>query len=136
MNEEPDVRLFLLASPTVASLAGQRIYTGYLPQRVRNGEPQWPAVKITNPGNTREQLLCGTEQVVLGSFQVDTFAIERADALVLASAIRRRMVDYSGLMGAVMVQRVHLDTDFDGPAEPEPGLFRRTQIYSVWYVES
>lgn len=136
MDTEPNYYAHLVAEPEVTALAGQRIHAQQIPQQTRESPRAYPCVVFSTISRVRDPELCGASEVVQATVQMDTYGMTRAEVLALARAIRRRMVDYSGLMGTVDVQRVLTDTEFDVGPDPEPGLYRRTQTFNVWHVET
>ncbi len=131
---EPNLFLHLTSDADVFALAGARVHADEIPEQTRGSANAYPCATFTLVGSTRDAEHCGTSDVVQASYQVDSWAKRRPDARALARAIRRRMVDYSGPMGDVEVQRVLITAEFDA-TDPDPGLRRRTQTYTVWYVE-
>lgn len=112
-----------------AALVGERIFYQRARQNVRGTYMVWQRV-----GAQRQAMFCGTDGTVQGEYQVDVYGLDDVLFVNAASAIRRALVDYSGPMGAAIVKKVLLETDFDS-VDPEPGLLRRTQTYTVWYAE-
>lgn len=82
----------------------------------------------------RDQTYCGTIRVVRASIQLDSYGTEYFEALELAAAVRTALTDFRGTMGSVEVKSATLQTERD-LEEPEPGLYRRWQDWSLWYVE-
>lgn len=134
MNE-PNLYEYLRDGAAVAALCGDRIFAGLIPQHDYADLSRMPCCVFQRVGGARTQRICGQDRLVTGTYQVDSYAPKFEDAVALADAIRRRLVDYLGPMGSVSVKGVFLDADFDAGPEPEPGLYRRSQTYSVWYSE-
>jgi hypothetical protein len=126
---EPNLHDFLIAQPAVAVLVGTNVF----PDKVRQGV-KMPAIVWQKTASLRQQKPCGTDGLVLGSFQVDIYATTRAVARELATEVLEAMLDFAGLMGDCIVKHCALTTDFDS-VDPEPGLLRRTQLWDIWYVE-
>lgn len=125
---EPNLRL-LLDVPSVTAEIGQRLYCQRAPDNVRGTYAVWKRA-----GGTRESTLCGRNSLVEGSYQIDIYARDAVPMVNAARAIRRAMLDDIDVRGSAGIRRVLLENDFDS-VDPDPGLNRRTQIYSVWYVE-
>lgn len=126
---EPNFHYFLTGVSEVRDLVAGRIY----PDMVRQGSAL-PAIVVSRTGGIRQQMLCGTDGLVRGSFQLDVYGKTRADVRELARRVIVAMLDYKGMMGTCVVKHCALSTDFDS-VDPEPGLLRRTQLWDIWYVE-
>lgn len=134
-TEEPNLFEYLASVPAVAALIGDRIYAGRIPQSVRGKTaPVMDCVVFQRTGDVRGVDFCATDEVVAADYQIDCYSPDDVKVLKVARAVRRALVDYKGLMGAIRVQRVFINSSFDGQEE-EPGLCRRTQLYTIWYVE-
>ncbi len=132
---EPNLYSFLKDGPEVSALVANRIYLQMIPQHVWTDPPKMPCAVYSRIGAGRQPMLCATDNLVQATYQVDSYAIKPETAVAVARAIRRRLVDYSGPMGDVVVKAVRLETDSDIGPDPTPGLFRRMQQYTVWYAE-
>lgn len=132
---DPNLAAFLSAAPEVAAIAADRHYLLKIPQQHRDSEPAYPCTVFLTVNVAREGELCGTTDVPTCNAQIDSYALTPEAARALARAIRRAIVDYSGPMGEVVVQRAQITADFDS-LDPEPGLYRRTQTFNLWYVET
>lgn len=136
---EPNFHQFLTDLPAVNQLVAGRVY----PDQLRPGT-SLPAVVYSKSGAVRQKKLCGTDGLVLGSFQLDVYGATRQAVRELATRIvgsgRRgqtppdALLDYKGLMGVCYVKDCSLSNDFDA-VDPEPGYFRRVQLWDIWYVE-
>jgi hypothetical protein len=134
--EEPNLFEYLKAVPVVAALIGDRIYAGRIPQHVFDSDQRvMDCAVFQKVGSSRGVGFCSSDELVAGQYQIDSYSPDDVRYLHVARAIRRALVDYSGPMGSVAVRKVFLDTDFDSQ-EAEPGLNRRTQSYTIWYVEA
>jgi len=133
---EPNLYAHLIASAGVAALVGQRVYAQLIPQQVRGDPKAYPCAVFSLVSLVDASTQCETIPVPQGTWQIDAYAMDRDSAVLLASEIRRAMVDYVGLMGDVHVSSCKRSTCFDVGPEPEPGLYRRTQTFTIWYAES
>lgn len=131
---EPDLYAFLKADGAIAALIGDRIYPGRIPQQHPNDRQVIPCAVFQLAGAEYQHLFCQTDDLTGGNYQVDIYTRERDNVPAIASAIRQRLKDYSGLIGDSRVSRVQLQNQFDG-LDPDPGLYRRTQLYTIWYAE-
>ena len=136
---EPNLAHFLTSITPVRQMVADRVYPDKLPKGYK-----LPAIVYGRTGGQRQQKMCGTDGLVLGSYQVDVYCLTSKEARDLSNRIvgsgRRgstppdAMLDYKGNMGACFVKNCALMTDFDS-VDPEPGLQRRTQLWDIWYVE-
>lgn len=133
--DEPNLYEYLKGVDEVAQLVGDRIYAGRIPQHnfETDGRHQ-DCVVYQRVGAVRGVGFCSSDGLVSGSYQIDCYSPDDVAMVKVARAIRRALVDYFGPMGAVQVCRVLLDNEFDSQ-EPEPGLNRRTQTFTIWYAE-
>lgn len=119
----------------VRELLEDRVYQNRIPQHVTGARRKMDCAVYQKVGDARGVGFCSSDEVVSGQYQVDVYSPDDVRYLKLARAIRRALVDYSGPMGSVSVQRVLIESSFDSQ-EAEPGLNRRTQTYTIWYVEA
>lgn len=136
---EPNFNQFLTSLSAVNQLVAGRVY----PDQLRQGT-KLPAIVYGKTGGQRQQKQCGTDGLVLGSFQLDVYGKTRQEVRELSNAIIGQgrkgqtppdaMLDYKGLMGTCFVKNCALANDFD-TVDPEPGMIRRVQLWDIWYVE-
>lgn len=134
MNE-PNVFQFLTATAEIAGLVGDRVFPELLPQHVYEDRALMPAVVFAVSAVDRQKLFCGTDSLVAWTVTINSISPRYDEAVALADAIRRRLVDYSGLMGDVKVDTVVASTVVGGNPDPEPGLFQRVATYVIWFKE-
>lgn len=133
--DEPNLFEYLKNVPEVAALIADRIYEGRIPQHVFDSEQGVMNCAVySRVGGATGVGFCGSDGLVPAQYQIDVYALDSVAKTKVARAIRRALVDYRGPMGSVPVQLVTLDNQFDSE-EPEPGLERRTQSYTIWYLE-
>lgn len=133
---EPNIKAILALHAPLVALVADRIYAQVIPQQERNGPTAYPAVVFQRIGSQESQTLCGTDDFVAGVWQIDAYHPDRDKAIEVASAIRAAMVDYYGDADGVSVNKVRRDTAIDIGPEIEPGLYRRSQTFTIWYVET
>lgn len=130
---------FLEADAGVAALvvdsALKRIFPLLIPEHVRGDPKKMPCLVYQRIATSRTATFCGTDSLVNVSMQIDCYALNYVSAKTLADAVRRRLVDYTGSMGDTHVDRVFIDVEFD-LVEQDTGLFRVSQTYSIWFVET
>lgn len=131
----PNFFQHLSGKAPVAAIAGERIYENRIPQHVKDEPAKMPCVVFKRDGTDRDQTFCGTERLVESRWRFDFKAPEYDDARRLADTVRPELVDFTGLMGGVFVDRVFIEDEFDDIDE-DPGLEVVTQIYTVWYLEA
>lgn len=131
---EPSLYEFLKADAEVWHYVGDRIY----PQRIEQQHPDdsqvMPCAVWQLAGAEYQAKFCETDGLVGGSYQMDIYGPDYDDVLAAARAIRLRLSDYRGQMGTGRVSKVLLQNQFNG-LDPDPGLFRRTQLYTIWFLE-
>lgn len=125
---------YLSANAGVAALAGSRIYPLVIPQQSYREDSRMPCIVYSQDSATRQKLFDGQSALVDAGFTIDCYAPAHADAHALAAAVRAALVDYAGAMGAVTVRAVFFEGQLE-LADLEPGLFRVSQNWTVWYVE-
>lgn len=137
MSAEPGDYLagFLSADADVATLIADRVFPERIPQQHPDDSRVMPCAVFQLAGADRQPLFCATDGTIGAQYQVDIYATDRDEIAPVARAIRRRLRDYSGPMGSAVVSKVLLDNEFNVGPEPEPGLFRRTQLYTIWHYE-
>lgn len=121
--------------PAVATGSRFRIFPLLIPQHVRANWEKLPCIVYQMTAREYQNLFCGTDAVVRVTVQLDAYAPTYDAALELAALVRVAMVDYSGLMGTITVQRVQIEDESDALDE-DPGLYRVQQTYRVWHLDS
>jgi len=126
-------------------------FIGGAPQPVRFHKlkiPQggkMPAMVQQRSGTGRQTLQCGVDGAVAVQLQIDTYAKDWATMAACSRAFARALrpgdVTYPIWMGdgdspsvAVKVKAATLENEFDLD-DPEPGLCRRTQLWTFWIFE-
>lgn len=126
---EPNFYEFLRAHAVVGLLVGNNIFNQRAPQSVRGDFVVYQRAAVE-----RQPMFCGTDGTVGTEYQFDLYSVDDVRLGNLGRAIRRALNDYSGLIGTVAVKKILLAQDFDS-VDPDPGLNRRTQTYTVWHAE-
>lgn len=125
----------LSTDPVVAGLAGARIYPLMIPQHVYNEATRLPCLVYQRLGVDRRPTFCSSEGLIATTVRIDSYARSLGAAAQLGAAVRESLIDYTGAMGAVTVKKVLMETELD-LLDVEPGLYRVSQTYSVWHLES
>lgn len=123
------VRTYLLAQPDIAAIVGDGAYPLFIPQ---GREP--PCLVYQQVDASRQVTYDGTNGLVGASLQVDCLAVRYADARALADAVRDALTDYSGDMAGTTVRNCFIVADQD-LSDIEPGFFRVSLNFDLWYVE-
>ena len=127
---EESLQSFLQGDTALSSLIEERVYPLIQPQ----GGKQ-PCVVYTLVGTSRTVNLCAqTDAKVRGAFQIDSYAKRYAEAKQVAATIRKLMCGFVGDMYGTRVSLITLETDAD-IGDPDPGLYRVSQQYFIWYTE-
>lgn len=112
----------------------KRVFPMLIPQHVLDEETKLPCVVYqiidSSPGYT----LCGEDGLQNAVFQLDSYSTDEEVSRKLAAAIKKVLSNFSGLMFDTHVSRIFLESGFQ-ILEPDPGLFRVSQSYSVWFIE-
>lgn len=93
-----------------------------------------PASVIQRTGTNRSKTACGTINLVQAAVQIDHYGKDWQTAIAVAEVFRLALSDFAGMMGAVQIKDAALVNEFDLD-DPEPGLYRRSQSWSIWYLE-
>lgn len=127
---EADLRAYLLTAPAIAALVGAHVFGMRVPQGI--DAPR--AIKMQRTHTQRQILFCGTDSMVNAEFQVDCYALELDQALELALAVRRVLIDFKGTMGTTYIEQMTLAQEMHVD-DADPGRIRMMQLYNIWYLE-
>lgn len=133
-GEGPNLYEFLRHNSGVAAFVGDRIYPEMIPQASQHEARKLPCIVYTTTAESRSATYCGTDRLVSAAIQVDLYTPGYDQTLQLRAAVRLALRDFRGMMGDTLVRLTRLDSS-GGLVEPEPGLFRRSQDWTFWYVE-
>lgn len=132
---EPNLTAFLITFPSVTDLISQRVYHERIPQPGQGAPSPYPCGVWFRAGAIRTSEFCGQDALVEGNYQLDVYAPDADQKLLIARAFRKALVDYAGPMGDCTVNKITVQTDFDQNPVFEPGLYRRTILLTIWYWE-
>lgn len=107
-----------------------RLYPLMIPQ---NGKEPCGVYQITTP--QRGRTYCGTDKLIYSTVQLDSYGRTYLDACTLAKAFEVALLDFKGMMGAVLVRDTELLGGPDDFEDPEPGLYRRYQSWGIWHID-
>ena len=128
------LRSRLLANATVAGLVGARVYN--MDTRPQGGV--LPAVTIRQISGERQYTHDAVARLVDGRAEVNCYGANGADAVALATAVRRAIEGAGFTADTETVQSVFLlsEQDFTGEAEAAGvRVFRVMLDFQVWYQE-
>jgi hypothetical protein len=125
---------FLSGNAGVAALVGTRVFPLVVPQRSAQATLRHPCLVYARLDVRRQQKFCETDGLVRSLFQLDCYAPTYAESTAVASVTRAALIDFRGMMGAVRVRAVFLDSQGD-LVEPDPGLYRVVQRFILWHDE-
>jgi hypothetical protein len=112
-----------------------RVYPILMPQHESGDLTNLPCVVYTKVATERQALYTSTDSLVRATVQIDCYGRTATSVLALAEAVKDSLLSHtSATTGGVYVSRWFLDTD-SWSDDPEPGLFRVTQTWSVWHTE-
>lgn len=136
---EPDLYAFLAIQVAVTALVTDRIYPLRIPQHHFDQAAGMPCVVFQRTGATRDSVFgepnTSNQGLVNADYQLDLYSPRYDDLAPLARALRLSLVNYVGPMGEARISAILLANDFDTTAESDPGLFRRTMLFTIWYLE-
>jgi hypothetical protein len=127
----------IAATTTAAYLAGvpDRVYPLVIPQKVPGGAAQVPCVVYAYQSIDRQTTYCGVSGLARATMMLDCYATTYDEARDLAAAVFAVLTDFRGMLGGVTaVRTATLETELD-LEDPEPGLYRVMQTWTIWYEE-
>lgn len=144
MNLHESLHTHLAGDDDVAALVGARIFPMLIPQHARGDSARHGCIVYTRIGVSRVVSLCGTDRLMESTLQLDAYAASFSvpkdgapPALAIARATRRSLVDFRGELGGsggVIVKDIKLTGELEF-TDPDPGLYRISQTYSVWHLD-
>jgi hypothetical protein len=111
-----------------------RIYRMVIPQHAEGDLTKFPCIVYSKVGAGRTLNFGSTNDVVQGSFQIDSYAVSYEGAAELADAVRVRLTDFVGTLSSEQIKATELQNEFVLD-DPEPGLYRVSQSWVVWYID-
>jgi len=123
-------RSYLLTLPSVTDLVGENIFPLHVPQGFDK-----PCIVYQVVDVTRQVTYSGTNKLVQAFVQFDCLAKRYADAQQIAAVVREALTDYSGEMAGTAVRGCFLTAEQD-LSDIEPGFFRVSLNFNLWYVET
>jgi hypothetical protein len=124
----PDLYVLLHEDAAVEALVGERIFPSLQKGRV------YPSVVYYLVSTFRDRTYCGDTRLASGSFQLDVYARQYSEMVSTADAVRERMLDFTGVVAGTRIRQCTLTTEYDS-VDSDPGLFRRTQQWDIWYED-
>jgi hypothetical protein len=108
---------------------GTAFYPQFIPQ-----EREPPAAVYTVIDRSRQVTYGGTGKLVASLVNIDVLDRSFSNARALADEIRVALTDFKGDMAGTHVEGVFITGDQD-TTEFEPGFFRITLTFNIWYEE-
>lgn len=122
---------YLLTVPEIAALVRNRIYGAVRPQGVR----PLPEITMERSNTAGDSSTCGTTNLARADMAIDSWSDSQEEVGKIAAAVwTKGLRNFSGLMGDTTIRRVVKSNEFS-TFDGEPGLFRVTQTYTIWYLE-
>lgn len=133
---------FMSAQGAITALTSTRIFPVVIPQKVYSDATKQPCLVYSFDAKNRQKRFSGTDSLVASSVQIDCYATTYRQAQLLASAVRSVLLDYAGTwigntspQVSHKVQKCFLENEVDLD-DPEPGLYRVSQSWAIWYDEA
>jgi hypothetical protein len=127
---EAGIRDYLLTCDPVCAIT-KRFYAWTRPQNAGS----LPDVLIQRTQTGFQQTICGTDSLVSGQMQIDSYAMNGIAAVRLAQALKKALDGFSaGMMGETYVDKVMIENEF-AAGDPDPGIARMVQLYTFWFKE-
>ncbi len=124
------LRAYLLAAPAVAALVGERVFVTVAPQ-----EAEKPLVVLRKVSGARVYSQSGDSGLAWPRVEITARAERAADAIAVATAVRQAISGYRGMMGAVNVQAVFVDSERDA-FDFETRAFERVVDIFIWHTDA
>lgn len=121
----------LSADSNLEQLIGGRVYPVIVPQN--SAVPHVCFEQTGREGN--DPTVCNVSTSVQKEYEISSRSKSYFEAKEVADAVRVILNNFSGLMGETAVDRVLLQNEQD-LFDPEPGLFRVSQTFVIYYQES
>lgn len=119
--------------PMVAGPNGTfRIFPLLIPQHVRNEAKKVACIVYTVADESDGYTFCGEDGLTKVTYQLDTYAVTEEEAKALGRAVKRALSGYSGLMEGTQVSKILRVSKFNA-LDPDPGLYRVSQSFDVWF---
>jgi hypothetical protein len=134
MSAAADIRTFVLADATVASLIGTRMYPLNLPQA-----PTFPAITYQWISGQHVQSINDRSGLSGPRVQFTAWAITYLQAEAVFEALRKRLDGFNGMAGSTRIYGAILESERDILSErldPEPTVFGRSADFFVWHQET
>jgi len=124
----------LKADGDVAAIVGTRVY----PAAVYQGADM-EAITYQQISGPRDETLDGPSGFVAYSCQINCWAEKYGEARALAAVVRKLLDGYSGTVGSVVIQAVHLEDEGDLPVMPAGKNVARRYAkrldFTIWHDE-
>lgn len=125
---------YLRANAAVAAMVGERVYPLMIPQHVYQEATKQPCLVYQRISTGRQPLFCATDDTIRTIYQVSCYAKTYMAAKLLGDAVRDALMDFTGIMDGTDVKKILSSSEQDLD-DPEPGLYRVLQTWTIWFVE-
>jgi len=131
MSFQSALYTWLTEQSGITAIVSSSIY----PLAIEQGTGILPAVRYEILGEDRDNTFDGQGNFVGADVQIDSVATTHAAAVALAEAIKSSLLNYSGLMGTLEVDRVYLEAVGDF-YEEQLKAYRCSQSWTIWHYEA
>lgn len=135
---EIGLRLHLIADNGVAEMlvetGYERIFAMVIPQKDIKNRAKMPCAVYSIIGEERSRTYCGTIKLLTATVAIDSYSKDIKEARGLSALVKKAMIDFKGMMGDIEVRDVSLVSSI-GLVDMEPGVYRVSDTFNVWYVE-
>lgn len=116
MEIEEAFTAYLLAIPALTALISGRLYPSRRPQGAL-----LPAVTYIDVSDEKLHTLAGQSKQESPVKQFTVYAATKPSAKAVANQIKSALVDYSGTMGGLVIQKIELKNEFSSTEENSDG---------------
>ena len=124
----------LTSDATVSGIVSSRVYPLFVPQNATI-----PAITYQNIVSPRVHTLGSVDDMVPALYQLNCWAETMEGARALSEAVRGALNNYSGTVGGVVIQAVHITDEDDMPAmlagDDVLERYGKRLDFKVWFNE-
>lgn len=128
MMLEESLYALLSGDTALAAIVDDRVFG------VINETGKQPSIVYSRVAVTRTYTLCGTDGKARALMQIDCYDKSHIGVRRLAEVLRHTLTDFAGDMYGTRVSLIAMDSEVDLD-DPEPGLYRVSQTYIIWFLE-
>lgn len=134
---EESLKEVLLSDAAVSELVGgvqERIWPLAIPQHAQGDASKLPCLVYRLVSEERGRTFCETDDLVDAVYQFDSYSRNFDKCRDLDRSVRAALKDYTGLVSGVRIHTVMVGAGFQ-LQDPDPGLYRVSRTFNVWYKE-